>query len=392
LQPDVQCFQNQRLFSLYHNCKNRVGAGPCKPSMLHVHFQRVSDQLLQALRTLSTLTVPGINTIQANIGRHNTSKCFLCNAVPAGASPLWMGIPHAPFKRCLLNHLCFAEQTPSPSFTRCPRRCYFQTNALPYPLSAVLVPSLLIAWCPNVKQILYLFLSSVCSAGPKPSILRDALNTSHVLSDGAAAIVDDSFLKCFTSMPAGVCVCACACVRVRVCACVCTCGCVCVRVCTFLCDVCVCPLMFNVSLFSVFHPHDSWHKRQHTYVCSDTHTYTHTHTHIFPTQSILMTCKGTTSLNCLPPHARAPSHKPHTHTHVHTRTHTRTRTQTLGTGMLTSSPLGCWEWSFAIASCSPSASPSCCLPTCCSSLHSSGSVCSFDQACVAAGWSSGSFQ
>lgn len=33
----------------------------------------------------------------------------------------------------------------------------------------------------------------------KPSLLRDVLNISHVLTDGAAAIVDDSFNKCFTS-------------------------------------------------------------------------------------------------------------------------------------------------------------------------------------------------
>lgn len=30
-------------------------------------------------------------------------------------------------------------------------------------------------------------------------LLRDTLNISHVLTDAAAAIVDDSFLKCFTS-------------------------------------------------------------------------------------------------------------------------------------------------------------------------------------------------
>ncbi|KAF5835130.1 hypothetical protein DUNSADRAFT_7849 [Dunaliella salina] len=35
--------------------------------------------------------------------------------------------------------------------------------------------------------------SAFGSHGPKPSLLRDALNTSHVLSDGAAAIVDDSY-------------------------------------------------------------------------------------------------------------------------------------------------------------------------------------------------------
>ncbi|GFH09053.1 PlsC domain-containing protein [Haematococcus lacustris] len=33
-----------------------------------------------------------------------------------------------------------------------------------------------------------------------PPLLADMLNISHVLTDGATAIVDDSFNKCFTSM------------------------------------------------------------------------------------------------------------------------------------------------------------------------------------------------
>lgn len=33
------------------------------------------------------------------------------------------------------------------------------------------------------------------------SLLRDVLDISNVLTDGAAAMVDDSFLRCFTSRP-----------------------------------------------------------------------------------------------------------------------------------------------------------------------------------------------
>jgi hypothetical protein len=33
------------------------------------------------------------------------------------------------------------------------------------------------------------------------SVLRECLNISHVLTDGAAAMVDDSFLRCFTGAP-----------------------------------------------------------------------------------------------------------------------------------------------------------------------------------------------
>jgi hypothetical protein len=41
--------------------------------------------------------------------------------------------------------------------------------------------------------------SAAGGAGSRPSLLADVLNISHVLSDGASAIVDDSFNKCFTS-------------------------------------------------------------------------------------------------------------------------------------------------------------------------------------------------
>lgn len=42
------------------------------------------------------------------------------------------------------------------------------------------------------------------------SLLRDALNVSHVLTDGAAAIVDDSFLKCFATRPGVISACGCS--------------------------------------------------------------------------------------------------------------------------------------------------------------------------------------
>eukprot|EP00195_Chlamydomonas_chlamydogama_P013694 CAMPEP_0202894212 /NCGR_PEP_ID=MMETSP1392-20130828/3661_1 /ASSEMBLY_ACC=CAM_ASM_000868 /TAXON_ID=225041 /ORGANISM="Chlamydomonas chlamydogama, Strain SAG 11-48b" /LENGTH=448 /DNA_ID=CAMNT_0049578833 /DNA_START=220 /DNA_END=1566 /DNA_ORIENTATION=- len=55
---------------------------------------------------------------------------------------------------------------------------------------------------PDAAEIENIYATAEQERLTRSSVLRDVLNISHVLTDGATAMVDDSFLRCFTSAPA----------------------------------------------------------------------------------------------------------------------------------------------------------------------------------------------